>query len=141
MHGGMPGHAMQGHGAGEGGHGGHRGHGGRHDGQARGEQRLMSHDADGDGKVSRTEFESAHQAAAQRRMQAFDAADANRDGALTVDEQRAFRDSMRAQMGAQMGARQGAGRDGGHRHGGPGPRGTTPAAPAAPAAPTANPGA
>ena len=50
-------------------------------------------DTDGDGMISRAELLASQ----QRQLQAFDQADTNRDGKLSPDEMRAFRDSMRGQ--------------------------------------------
>ena len=60
-------------------------------------QRL---DTDGDGLLSRTEVEVGHQAALARRLQAFDAADTDRDGKLSAQERQAMRESMRQSMRA-----------------------------------------
>jgi hypothetical protein len=88
---------------------------------------MMHADANGDGKLGRDELQAAHRARGERALQAFDAADTDKDGQLTADERRAFRESMRAQSG---------GPQGGWHHGGPS---RAPAAPLRPAAP-ANPG-
>jgi hypothetical protein len=81
----------------------HGGHGGRGGHAGHGMSRL---DTDRDGAVSRAEFEQAQQAGAQRRLQAFDTADADKDGKVTTAEWQAFREQMRAQAGVQGGAAQ-----------------------------------
>lgn len=113
----------------QGGHGPH-GHRGPHG--DRGERLFQRLDTDGDGKLSRAEFDAGQKAMAERASRAFDAADANRDGALGPDERRAFRDAMHAQMGA----RDGAGPRGPRGPGRPGaPAPSTPAPSGAAAAP------
>ena len=84
-------------------------------------------DTDADGQISRAELEAANQARLARELKAFDAADANKDGKLSQDEMKAFRDAMRPS-------------------GGPGGRGCPPGSPAVPgsrpaAPPPAKPGA
>ncbi len=92
-------------------HGGHGPHGGGHGGIGR-------LDADGDGRVSRAEFD-AGKAAREARMadmagadggkprRAFDfaAADANRDGYLVRSELRAYHERMRPQREAEFASR------------------------------------
>ena len=92
-------------------HGGHGRHGGRHGGI----ERL---DKDGDGRISRAEFD-AGKAAREARMaeragadarkprHAFDfaAADANRDGYLVRSEMRAYHERMRPQREAEFARR------------------------------------
>jgi len=56
-------------------------------------------DTDADGQISRAELEAANQARLARELKAFDAADLNKDGKLSQDELKAFRDAMRAQGG------------------------------------------
>lgn len=73
-------------------------------------------DTDGDGQLSRAEMQAMH----ARQMQGFDAADANRDGKLDADEQRAMRETMRGRMGAHGGAH--------GRHGAPSGKPPAPAA-------------
>jgi hypothetical protein len=111
-----------------GGHGMHRGQG-MHGGQGMrgGERMALRADANGDGRLGRDELQAAQKARAERALQAFDAADTDKDGMLTVEERRAFRDSMRAQAGGQPGA---------HRHGGAWRAPADSPAPARPAAPT-----
>jgi hypothetical protein len=125
--GGMRHGAMHGEKAGQGMHGG-RGQHAQHGGGERGARMMQRLDTDGDGQLSRTEVEAGHQAALARRLQAFDAADADRDGKLSAQERQAMRDSMRAQHGGARGVGPG------HRHGGGMPQGGagTPAAPAQP---------
>lgn len=62
-------------------------------------------DADGDGKLTRAEFEAAQKARNERATQAFEAADTDRDGVLSAEERRAWHDAMRAQAGRRDGAR------------------------------------
>lgn len=102
-------HGMQGHGAGGGMHrmSGPHGSGARGDG-ARGERMMQRFDTDRDGQISRSEFEGAHQAAAARRMQAFEAADTDRDGKLSAAEVQAMREARRAQSGGPRGPASGA---------------------------------
>jgi Ca2+-binding EF-hand superfamily protein len=52
-------------------------------------------DTDADGQISRAELEAANQARLARELKAFDAADLNKDGKLSQDEMKAFRDAMR----------------------------------------------
>lgn len=88
--------------------GGHGHHGGRHGG-------IEHLDEDGDGRVSRAEFDAgkaarearmANKADAQARKprHAFDfaAADANRDGYLVRSEMRAYQERMRPQREAEF---------------------------------------
>ena len=77
-------------------------------------------DTDADGQISRAELEAANQARLARELKAFDVADVNKDGKLSQDELKAFRDAMRAQ-------------------GGPGGRGCPPGGPGAPGRPAAPP--
>ncbi len=129
----QPGMGMGGMHGGRGMHGGHgtrvaAGHGPRG-----GERAAMLADANGDGKLGRDELQAAHRARGERALQAFDAADTDKDGVLSVEERRAFRESMRAQSGGQPGA---------WRHGGPSrapgaPASPAPARPDAPATPGA----
>jgi hypothetical protein len=77
-------------------------------------------DTDADGQISRAELEAANQARLARELKAFDAADVNKDGKLSQDEMKAFRDAMRPP-------------------GGPGGRGCMPGAPGVPGAPGARP--
>ena len=56
-------------------------------------------DTDADGQISRAELEAANQARLARELNAFDAADVSKDGKLSRDEMKAFRDAMRAQRG------------------------------------------
>jgi hypothetical protein len=113
------------------GYGPHQGpHHGRMGPGAERPDRMAALDTDRDGKVSRAEFEAGQRAMQQRANEAFDKADADRDGALSVDERRAFRDQLRAQWAGPQGA--------GYRHrGAPGQPAApgTPATPAAPARP------
>lgn len=44
-------------------------------------------DTDGDGQISKAELQAAH----ERRLAAFDRADANKDGKLSPEEMRSFR--------------------------------------------------
>ena len=67
------------------------------------EQMFKRMDTDGDGKVSRAEFDAAQKAMAERAQRAFEAADTNRDGALSAEERAAFQKSMHNQMHAQGG--------------------------------------
>ena len=73
-------------------------------------------DTDADGQISRAELEAANQVRLARELKAFDAADVNKDGKLSQDEMRAFRDAMRPPGGP----------------GGPGGRGCPPGAPGGP---------
>jgi Ca2+-binding EF-hand superfamily protein len=57
--------------------------------QARAAERFRHADTDGDGAISRAEAEKH----APRLAQKFDLIDANKDGKLTQDELRAYRDS------------------------------------------------
>ncbi len=52
-------------------------------------------DTDADGQISRAELEAANQARLARELKAFDAADVNKDGKLSQEELKAFRDAMR----------------------------------------------
>ena len=109
--------------------------GGQHgrSGAERGARMMAQHDTDRDGQLSRAELESAQQAAAARRMQAFDLADADKDGKLAAEEMRVFRDLMHARLGTPGAAK------GMHRHGEQGRRGPrggpVDGAPAAPVTP------
>jgi hypothetical protein len=89
MHGMHRMHAM--HQGAEGAHG----HGARR-GEGHGERALMRADANEDGKLGRDELQAAHRERGERALRAFDAADTDKDGVLTAEERRAFRDSMRA---------------------------------------------
>jgi hypothetical protein len=64
-----------------------RGHGDHHRGMI---QRI---DLDRDGQISRNELVAAH----QKQLQAFDAADTNRDGKLSAEEMQVFQQQMRGQ--------------------------------------------
>ncbi len=64
-----------------------RGHGDHHRGMI---QRI---DLDRDGQISRNELIAAH----QKQLQAFDAADTNRDGKLSAEEMQVFQQQMRGQ--------------------------------------------
>ncbi len=90
-------------------HGGHAMHGG-----------IERMDSDGDGRVSRAEFDAAKAAREQARGEAraarggamvrhmafdFDAIDADRDGYIVRSEVMAHRDRMREQMRAEHGKR------------------------------------
>ena len=67
--------------------------GNKADRQARAAERFKHADTNGDGKISRAEAESN----APRLAKKFDAIDANKDGLLTQDELRAYRDARRSQ--------------------------------------------
>jgi len=88
----MPG-APRGEHCGPGGPGGARGSGMNHGAM------MNWLDTDADGQISRAELETANQARLARELKAFDAADLNKDGKLSQDELKAFRDAMRAQGG------------------------------------------
>jgi hypothetical protein len=90
-------------------------------------------DTDGDGRISRSEFEQAQnqsqKQALDRRMKQFDLADADGDGHVSREEMQAWRETMRTRMAeAGMPGRSmhGGGMHGGHRtpdhgdHRGPG---------------------
>jgi Ca2+-binding EF-hand superfamily protein len=62
------------------------------DRQARAAERFKHADTDGDGKISRAEAEQN----APRLAKKFDAIDANKDGQLTQEELRAYRESKRS---------------------------------------------
>ena len=63
---------------------------------------MMSQlDTDGDGRISRAEFEQGQQRALERRMQRFDQADTDRDGTLSPEEMQAWRETMRTRMAAR----------------------------------------
>jgi hypothetical protein len=64
----------------------------------------MRADANQDGKLGRDELQAAHRERGERALRAFDAADADKDGVLSADERRAFRESMRARSDGQPGA-------------------------------------
>lgn len=66
------------------------------------EQRFKALDTDGDGHLSRAEFEAEHERMRARRMAAFDAADADRDGRLSPTEMRSFHRAMRKDMHESM---------------------------------------
>jgi hypothetical protein len=74
-------------------------------------------DADGNGQISRAEFEQGQQRAIERRMQQFDRADADGDGNLSQKEMLAWRDSMRSGMSerGKHGPAAGGGTHGGMR--------------------------
>ncbi len=65
----------------------------------RGDQMMRRMDTDKDGSVSKTEL----QAAQQKQLEMFDRADANKDGKLSVEERRAFYETMRAEHRAKRG--------------------------------------
>jgi Ca2+-binding EF-hand superfamily protein len=65
--------------------------GNKADRQARAAERFMHADTNGDGKISRAEAEQN----APRLAKKFDAIDADKDGQLTQDELRAYRESKR----------------------------------------------
>ena len=73
---------------------------------ARGEQRMYRQgergghhfkgmDTDGDGMISRAEFDAAGKQASERRAKFFEMADANKDGKLSREEMQAFRQAHR----------------------------------------------
>ena len=61
--------------------------------QAKAAERFKHADSDGDGKISRAEAVKN----APRLAKKFDAIDANKDGQLTRDELRAYRETKRSQ--------------------------------------------
>jgi hypothetical protein len=94
------------------GHHGHHGHHGSRDAhQAQHsrvaaerfqERRFKALDTDGDGMVSRTEFEAEHERMRAQRLAAFDAADTDKDGRLTPKEMAAFHQAVRQAMRESM---------------------------------------
>jgi hypothetical protein len=82
---------------------------GHHDGDRDGPhaRMLKQVDTDGDGQISRAEFDAAQEAMRKRSSAAFDTADANKDGKLSPDEMRAFQQAMRppGMGGGQRGPR------------------------------------
>jgi hypothetical protein len=77
-------------------------------------------DVDGDGQVSRAEFERSQQRTQEQRMKRFDEADTNGDGLLSAEEMQTWRESMRARMAGHgmQGMAAGRGMHGGGMHGG-----------------------
>jgi EF hand len=67
-------------------HGQRGDHGARH---------LKQMDTDGDGAISRAEYDAVGQKMNERRAKFFEMADANKDGKLSTEEMKAFRDSHR----------------------------------------------
>jgi Ca2+-binding EF-hand superfamily protein len=67
-------------------------HGNKADRQARSAERFRHADADGDGAISRAEAEKN----APRLAQKFDQVDGNKDGKLTQEELRAYREARRS---------------------------------------------
>ncbi len=66
---------------------GHRGERGAH--------HFKQMDSDGDGAISRAEFDAAGQKMNERRAKFFETADTNKDGKLSREEMKAFRQSHR----------------------------------------------
>ncbi len=72
------------------------GHGMRHGARGeRGAHHFKQMDSDGDGAISRAEFDAAGQKMNERRAKFFEMADTNKDGKLSGDEMKAFRQSHR----------------------------------------------
>jgi EF-hand domain pair len=72
------------------------GHGMRHGHRGeRGAQHFKHMDSDGDGVISRAEFDAAGQKMNEQRTKFFEMADANKDGKLSREEMQAFRQSHR----------------------------------------------
>ncbi len=72
------------------------GHGMRHGQRGeRGAHHFKQMDSDGDGAISRAEFDAAGQKMNERRAKFFEMADTNKDGKLSRDEMKAFRQSHR----------------------------------------------
>jgi hypothetical protein len=61
----------------------------------RGGQHFKQMDTDGDGAISRAEFDTAGQKMNEQRAKFFETADANKDGKLSREEMQAFRQSHR----------------------------------------------
>lgn len=107
-------------------HGWHaRGHDGR------GGALWQRMDENRDGQLSRAEVEQANRLATERRMQMFEQADTDRNGQVSQEEMRAFRETMREQFAHRGAERQQHRGDGESRRGGPSGS-KTPAAPAVP---------
>lgn len=66
------------------------------------ERRFKALDTDGDGMVSRAEFEAEHDRMRAQRLAAFDAADTDKDGRLTPKEMAGFHQAMRQAMRESM---------------------------------------
>lgn len=77
-------------GASQSGHGTHRGHKGE-----RGTHHFKGMDIDGDGSISRAEFDAAGLKMQERRAKFFEMADANKDSKLSREEMQAFRNGHR----------------------------------------------
>ncbi len=60
---------------------------------------LRMMDSDGDGVISRAEWDAAGKRMAERHAQMFDQADANKDGKLTREEMRALHKAHRGEHG------------------------------------------
>jgi hypothetical protein len=93
-------------------------------GSAMGSNMWQQMDTDGDGRISRSEFEQGQQQsqkqALERRMKQFDLADADGDGHVSREEMQAWRETMRARMAeAEMpGRMHGSSMHGGSMRGG-----------------------
>ncbi len=59
----------------------------------RGAHHFKQLDTDGDGSISRAEYDAAGQKMNERRAKFFEMADTNKDGKLSADEMKAFRQS------------------------------------------------
>ena len=68
---------------------------GMHRHRERGGHHFKRMDADGDGSISRAEFDAAGQKATERRAKFFEMADTNKDGKLSKEELQAFRQAHR----------------------------------------------
>jgi hypothetical protein len=61
----------------------------------RGGHHFKRMDTDGDGSISRAEFDAAGMKMTERRSKFFEMADTNKDGKLSREEMKAFRDNHR----------------------------------------------